>query len=234
MTGSLLLTSALMGFAGATHCAGMCAGACNAVSRACVPTAPGRASWALLTGRLVAYTLAGLFVGAAVESLRWLVDATVWLRPVWTMAQVVLVGLGLWLLISGDLPPSLVAWTQRLGQPRTATDLQKVHLPGELKAASLGLLWPLLPCGLLHAALALAALGSTPLEAAQIMAMFALTSSTGLLAGAALWRFLPGRPGKALAQSRLAVRMAGAGIAALSLWPLARQVWAPLQAAWCA
>jgi sulfite exporter TauE/SafE len=195
-----------------------------------------RGTVAVLAGRLLAYALAGALVGLAVQSLHWLVDATAWLKPIWTMVQVMLVGLGLWLLFNGDLPPSLLQWTERLGRPRASdVALPKVHLPGELKAVGLGLLWPLLPCGLLHAALALAALASTPLEAAQVMAVFALTSSAGLLAGGWMWRWLPSaaRTGGA-ADSRLAVRMAGAGIAGLCLWPLARHAWAPFQAAWCA
>lgn len=234
MTGSLLLTAALMGLAGAAHCAGMCSAACSMTARGCAPHAPRRAGMALLMARLLAYGAAGAVVGLVAQSLRWLVDTSAWLKPLWTMAQVALVMLGLWLLVSGELPPTLLQWAERLGRPRPRS-LQKVHLPGELKAAAVGLLWPLLPCGLLHAALALSALASSPLESAAMMAAFASTSSVGLIAGQAIWRRLSGGEGDNASPwgGRPAIRLAGAGIAVVCLWPFLQHVWAPLQAAWC-
>lgn len=234
MTGTLLLTSALMGLAGAAHCAGMCSAACSVAGRSCMPQAPWRAGAALLLARLVAYAAAGAVVGLAAETLRWLVDTSVWLKPLWTVAQVALVALGLWLLVSGELPPTLLQWAERLGRPRPKS-LQKVHLPGELKAAAIGFLWPLLPCGLLHAALALSALASSPVESALMMGAFAATSSVGLVAGQAIWRRLSSQGGREVSPwgGRPAIRLAGAGIAMVCLWPLLQHVWEPLQAAWC-
>lgn len=231
MTGTLLATAALMGFAGTAHCAGMCAAACGGVARGCVPSRPARGVLALLTGRAVAYIGAGIAVALLVQGLRWMIEGSAWLKPFWTMAQVLLVGLGLWLCVRGELPPSLLQWLERLRRPRPAT-LHRVHLPGELKAGAAGLLWPLLPCGLLHAALGVAALSSGPLEAGAVMAAFALTSSLGLVAGGWLWRHLRGR-GARWDGGALSIRLAGAGIALLMLWPFVRSVWAPLQSVWC-
>lgn len=232
MTGALVATAALMGLAGAAHCAGMCSAACCALGQRCVPNAPRRGIAALWLGRAVAYTLAGAGVGVLLQAVRWLVEGSAWLQPFWTMAQVMLVGLGLWLLVRGELPPTLQQFAERWGRPRPVQPVRLVRFPGEIKAAGAGLLWPLLPCGLLHAALALAALASTPWEAAGVMAAFAATSSAGLLAGGVLWRRI-GRGGGVLAGGGMAIRMAGGGIALLSLWPLARHVWQPLETAWC-
>lgn len=234
MTGSLLLTAALMGFAGAAHCAGMCSAACGVAASRCVPQAPARGLVMLLISRAVAYATAGVLVGLAAETLRWLIDTSVWLKPLWTVAQVALLVLGLWLLFSGELPPSMVQWAERMGRRRSAS-VHKVYLPGEMKAAAAGALWPLLPCGLLHAALALSALASSPVESMLMMAAFATTSSLGLVAGQALWRRLAPTAGvPAVAWGgRPAIRLAGAGIAVVCLWPLLQHVWAPLQAAWC-
>lgn len=229
MTGALVTTAALMGLAGAAHCAGMCSAACHAVGRACVPGAPRRGVGMLLAARLLAYAAAGVAVGLVAQALRWWLDSSAWLQPLWTIAQVVLGGLGLWLVLRGELPPSLQLWAERLRRPRAA-QVHKVHLPGELKAATLGLLWPVLPCGLLHAVLALAVLASGPAEAAGMMAAFALTSSLGLVAGGLLWRRIGNG---SLAGGAGAIRLAGAGIMLLSLWPLVQHVWVPLQTAWC-
>lgn len=231
MTGTLLVTAALMGLAGTAHCAGMCSAACGGLARACVPAQPARGVSALLFGRAVAYVAAGVAVALVVQGLRWMIDGSAWLKPFWTLAQVLLIGIGLWLCIRGELPPSLQQWAQRLGRPRPAR-VHRIHLPGELKAGAAGLLWPLLPCGLLHAALGLAALSSGPVEAGAVMAAFALTSAPGLVAGGWLWRRIGG-PGATASGGTWAIRLAGAGIALLMLWPFVRGVWAPIQSAWC-
>lgn len=231
MTGALFATAALVGLAGTVHCAGMCAAACSAVGRRCAPAAPRRALAGWWLGRWAAYAAAGVAASTLVQGVRWLFDGSAWLRPFWTLAQVVLVGLGLWLLVRGEWPPTLQQWVEHRRRWTVEPGLQRVHLPGELKAAGTGLLWPLLPCGLLHAALGLAALASGPLEAAGVMTAFAFSSTPGLWAGALLWR-RAGAGGPA-ASGASAVRLAGAGIALLSLWPLAQHAWHPIQAAWC-
>ena len=52
MTGALLLTAALMGLAGAPHCAAMCATGCAAAARRCQPQGAGRAGAVLAARRL--------------------------------------------------------------------------------------------------------------------------------------------------------------------------------------
>lgn len=232
MTGALMVTAALMGAAGTLHCAGMCAAACGAAGRACVPGAPRRGMAVLLAARGLSYAIAGGVVGWAVQALRWWLDSSRWLQPFWTIGQVLVVGVGLWLLVRGELPPTLQQWTEGLRRPGVPR-LHRVHLPGELKAASVGLLWPVLPCGLLHAALALSALASTPVEGAAVMAAFAATSSAGLIGGGWWWRWVTRRSRPSGAGGAVAVRLAGAGIVVLSLWPLMRHALLPLQAAWC-
>lgn len=231
MTGALLATALLVGLAGTPHCAGMCAAACSAVGRRCAPAAPRRALAGWWLGRWLGYVAAGVAASTLVQGVRWWFDGSAWLQPFWTLAQVALIGLGLWLVVRGEWPPTLQQWVERRRRPVPPAAPQRVHLPGELQAASAGLLWPLLPCGLLHAALALAALASDPLEAAGVMTAFAVASTPGLWAGTLLWRRVGA--GGAAASGASAVRLAGAGIALLSLWPLARHAWQPIQAAWC-
>jgi sulfite exporter TauE/SafE len=85
-----------------------------------------------------------------------------------------------------------------------------------------------MPCGLLHAALLLAAVASSPGEGAAVMAVFALTSTLGLLAGPLLWlRWAP-------TMSTVSLRLAGATLAALAGWSFGHTLWADHVAAWCA
>lgn len=233
-----MLTAALMGLAGVPHCAGMCGAGCAAAARMCHPQRPGRAVWGLLAGRLLAYMAAGMLAATVVTGLKWLSDGTGWLRPVWVGLQIFLVAMGLWLLLRGRLPASIEAWMEQIGRrPQDSGVARKVHLPGEVKAMGIGLLWPALPCGLLHAALLVAAVASSALEGALVMLAFGLTSTLGLLLGPAIWlRWLPaalrGRLGEG-GTGGLAVRLAGATIAGFAGWGLLHAVLDPI-AAWCA
>lgn len=240
MTGALLLTGALMGLAGTPHCVSMCAAGCAAAARHCTPQRPGGALTGLLLGRLLAYGVAGAVAASIAEGARWFVDGTGWLKPLWTMLQIGLLMLGVWLLLRGRLPASIEAWTERLGrQPAQGGAVQKVHLPGELKAFGLGALWPALPCGLLHAALLVAAVASGPVEGASVMMAFGLTSSLALVIGPALWlRLLRGSSatgGAAAVTSPVwAIRLAGASIVVAVGWSMGHSLLGDLAPSWCA
>jgi sulfite exporter TauE/SafE len=240
MTGALLLTAALMGLAGTPHCAAMCAAGCAAVARRCQPQRPGGAVAGLLVGRLVAYAVAGALAASLVGGLRWLAVSAGWLRPVWTGLQVFLLVLGVWMLLKGRLPEGVAAWLEGRGRSTLPEGAARIRLPGEVKAAAWGLLWPALPCGLLHAALLLAAVASTPLEGAAVMAVFAVTSGLGLLVGPAIWlRWVPmalrtAGGGAGVSPASLSLRLAGATIAVLVGWSLGHRLWTDTLAAWCA
>jgi hypothetical protein len=179
------------------------------------------------------------------EGARWFVDGTGWLKPIWTMLQLGLLLLGGWLLLRGRLPPTIEAWAEQLGRQPARSPVQKVHLPGELKAFGLGALWPALPCGLLHAALLVAAVASGPVEGASVMAAFGLTSSLALVIGPALWlRLLRGRSdaasgreatgSTAAANPVWAMRLAGASIVLAVGWSMGHALLGELAPSWCA
>ncbi len=253
MSLTLAASAALMGLAGSLHCAGMCSAACTAVAGRCTPQRPGQGTAAVLAGRLIAYALAGALVASAAAGLRWLGEGVGWLRPVWSALQLALLVLGLWLLVRGRMPAAVQGWIESLAQPRSPEQVgeggwQRIRiqtrlsggLPGGLKAGALGLLWPVIPCGLLHGALLVASMASGPLAGAGVMAAFALASSIGLVAGPALWfRLLPrlrGTPstGASLDDGgALALRLAGAMLVASVGWTLGHGLLEPLQA-WCA
>lgn len=246
MTGALVLTAAMMGLAGTPHCAAMCAAGCAAAARRCTPVQPWRGVASLLGGRLVAYALAGAVAASLIGGLRWLADAAVWMRPMWTGLQLMLLLLGLWMLLRGRLPEALQVWLENTGGARVAgqagaDQAVRMRLPGEVKAAGLGLLWPVLPCGLLHAALLLAGIASSAAEGAAVMAVFALTSTVGLLVGPAVWlRWVPAalRPasagGASALQASMSLRLAGFSVATVVGWSLGHSLWTGVLAAWCA
>ncbi|MFM2066169.1 MAG: hypothetical protein RLZZ584_1078 [Pseudomonadota bacterium] len=244
MTGTLLLTAALMGVAATPHCAAMCAGACRMLAtRAAGPgSAPRWRAW--LGGRLLGYAAGGAAAASLGSALRWLADSQAWARPIWMMLQLAMLALGLTLLWRGRLPPALERWLDNGRRPAAdiGQAMQVVHWKSDLRAASTGAMWVALPCGVLQAALVVAALASTPGEGAAAMALFALASTPGLLAGQWLWhKIRPYRPQQQPAATGGAdmaptwpLRLAGAGIAVLSGSTVAMAAWAPLQAAWCA
>lgn len=243
MTGALLLTGALMGLAGMPHCVSMCAAGCAAASRRCATSGstPPRALAGLLLGRLVAYAAAGAMAAAVVDSARWLVDSTGWLKPFWLMLQLGLLLLGGWLLWRGRLPVAVEAWVEQLGRTAPPDGSHKVHLPGELKAFSLGLLWPALPCGLLHAALLVSALASGPVEGATVMVAFGLSSSLALVIGPWLWTRLFDRSGAADARGGVAsvdpawaMRLAGLTIVLTIGWSMRHMLFGSALPDWCA
>ncbi|PXW98738.1 hypothetical protein C7444_102220 [Sphaerotilus hippei] len=240
MTGALLLSALLMGLAGLPHCAGMCGSGCAAAGRACGARSTARGVAAVLAGRVIAYVLAGALAASVVGAVRWLSLGTDWLRPLWNLLQFFTLGLGLWLLLRGRLPASIEAWAERmLGRPpvRPAPGgWARIRMPAEARGVGLGMLWPLLPCGLLHAALLLAALASSPLEGALVMLVFALTSTAGLLLGPLIWtRWVPRALGRGPADDggALGLRLSGVMLAITAGWTLLHGMGLTEQAAWC-
>lgn len=96
----------------------------------------------------------------------------------------------------------------------------------------LGIVWALLPCGLLYGALLVAALTSHPLEGAVVMSLFALGSALVLTIGPWLWLRMRGNASLGNNKGDWGVRLAGLTLALTSGWVL----WMGLveyQAPWC-
>ncbi|MBH9554106.1 sulfite exporter TauE/SafE family protein [Inhella sp. 4Y17] len=207
MSAALIVSAALMGLAAIPHCALMCSAPCAAV-------APRPADqWTFQLARLLSYAAAGALAAGVVGTLREASTLTQSVRPVWTMLQSGVLALGLWLLVTGQLP----AWLGRLGVPGSA----RRWGPGA------GLLWAAWPCGLLQAALLTASLADHPLGGALAMATFALTSGPGLLWAPALFRRLRG-----VQNGQWAIRLAGASLVLAALWALGHGLWARF-IEWC-
>ncbi len=210
METTLAATALLMGLAGGPHCVAMCGAACAGIGMAGHPpvgvavsgtssAASGaaraahitRSLWIFQIGRVLGYSALGGLAAASMQGLGWLSAQSAVLRPVWTLFHVAAALLGLVLLWQARQP----LWLENSGRKvwhgvRTATS-------GMHRGAAplvMGVLWSLLPCGLLYSALLVAALSSQPLEGAMVMALFALGSGVSLMAGPWLWFRLKPKP----------------------------------------
>lgn len=197
---ALISSAALMGLAGAPHCALMC-------STPCALAARGRPQQVrLLAGRLLSYTAAGAVAALSAQALARMSAGAAVLQPLWALLQAALLLLGLSLLVRGRVPMWLsnVRWRPQPG-----------------RSFFTGLAWVAMPCGLLHGALLLSALSSSPWSGGLAMAAFATTSTLGLAVAPAWLARLPRRVGDASP----ALRLAGLGLVAASGWALVHGVW---------
>jgi sulfite exporter TauE/SafE len=216
---SLLTAAALAGLAGSPHCVTMCGAACAAIGGR-------RASHALAfqAGRLFGYAALGAVVAASAGVLQWAAAHSALLKPLWGMFHVAVLLFGASLLWLGAQP----AWVNRGAQlVWRALRVHTLSLDTARWPFAAGALWALLPCGLLYAALMLAALADSPLDGAAVMAVFALASGMVLQLGAVWLRRIGTGAG------RWGVRLAGVALMAASGWTIGHGLWDTV-AAWCA
>jgi sulfite exporter TauE/SafE len=222
---SLALTALLMGLVGGPHCVAMCGAACAGIGH----SARLGSNLGLLLfqlGRIVGYSCLGALAAASMQGLGWLTVQSAALRPVWSFFHVAAILLGLVLLWTARQP----AWLENAGRHiwQRAKKAGASHTAAPLL---LGMLWSLLPCGLLYSALLVAALAGSAVNGALAMALFALGTSVTMTIGPWLWLKLS--TGKLAGGSGAwGIRIAGAALAASSTWAL----WMALahdQAPWC-
>lgn len=196
---SLLVSALALGLLAVPHCGSMCA---------CQFAAPWlEKPFAFQLGRTLAYTLGGILAGGLSASVLGLAvsGARVFAALNWMLMGVLFFS-AILLLWRGQPLGALVqqriqlspALQHRLGR------VQKASAGGSLMA---GLLWLLMPCGVLWAGFVLAYLSGSPLQGGLVMAVFALTSGTGLQLFSRLRQTLATRVG-----DRLMMRSSGAVI----------------------
>jgi len=178
MLSSLMLTAFLMGLGGVPHCAAMCGAACAALLPNGVP-------WLSLLGRCVGYALLGAIAAVGFGAAAQWGRQVSFLQPLWIMAQALALLLGLWLLWSGAMPRQLDA----LGQDAYRALRARLNATpafrdgGALRALwpfVAGMAWAMLPCGLLYAAVMVAALAPDALGGGLVMLAFAVPGAFGV------------------------------------------------------
>lgn len=222
MQSSLALTAVLMGLAGGPHCVAMCGAACAGLGQAAGERRT-QALGAFQIGRLLGYSLLGALAAISVQALGWLTTQSAAIRPLWSLLHVAAMALGVWLMLQARQPVWLDGPARRLWARVRRFHEQR----GALAPLLVGVLWALMPCGLLYSALMVAALTSTAVDGALTMALFALGSSVSLWAGPWLWLRL-----QRLGDGAWGMRLAGLALFSVSAWGL----WMGLvhdQAPWC-
>jgi sulfite exporter TauE/SafE len=219
MTSGLLITAVLMGAVGIPHCLVMCGVPCSITAQACGDTRqvgqqpPRGVAAALQLGRLFGYALLGALAASVASFAHLLADHVAALRPLWVMAQLSILALGLMLLATGRLPQILQTVQmplQKLSARLTAGRLGK--WPAPLRAGLVGLCWAALPCAQLYAAVVLATLAPDAWGGAAVMAAYALPGVVSLWLGT---HWLPRILGVRTGQTSLA---ANDGVATVRVW----------------
>lgn len=214
MQATLAATALLMGLAGGPHCVAMCGAACTGMGR----TTNGQSTaalWVFQVGRLLGYSALGALGAMSMQGLGWLSVHSAALRPLWTLFHVAAALLGLMLLWQARQPVWLEDSARKVWQGVRS-------MTGQLKGGAalapiglLGVLWALLPCGLLYSALLVATMTSSAAQGAGVMALFALGSGVSLMAGPWLWLRLRGH-----GSGQWAIRIAGLALLVSSVWAL--------------
>jgi uncharacterized protein len=212
MQTTLAATALLMGLAGGPHCIAMCGAACAGI--ASVGSSSGTKSmWTFQAGRLIGYSALGTVAALSMQGLGWLSVHSAMLRPLWSLLHVAAALLGLMLVWQARQP----VWLENSARSLwTWVRLATRGLSGGAPVV-MGVLWALLPCGLLYSALLVAALTGNAVDGAITMGLFALGSGVSLLAGPWLWMRLRNPKQN---QAKWAIRLAGVALFTTSVWGL--------------
>ncbi|MBK8742194.1 MAG: sulfite exporter TauE/SafE family protein [Betaproteobacteria bacterium] len=211
-----------MGLAGGLHCAAMCGGFASAAAQAdWQPVRRFDARWTVPAivwqhaGRLATYATLGALVGAMTAAGRW---APGWLPlqvVMFVAANLLLVGFGLG-LAGREVGTRRIEAFGFVVYTRAQALLARIPFRGSARPFVLGLLWGLVPCGLIYAALAAAALAADPVQGALLLLAFGLGTLPNLLAAHWVIRQARRFAWPRLARFAMAALLVGFGIAGLA------------------
>jgi sulfite exporter TauE/SafE len=206
MLSGLYFSAAIIGLAASPHCLTMCSALCEKSAQHCElshqakPLGMSKIYYYLpvLMGRLISYVVAGALLSLFTTTALNFLSSIAWLKPIWLFSQIAIVLVGLWMLVTGYLPLSISNVTQSIRSFLGINDRHVLPKTSGIYAASAysllaGSLWALIPCGVLHSVLLMAALANSPLEGGMVMLSFGLTSSLSLIIGGWLWSYLMAR-----------------------------------------
>ena len=177
------VTAALLtGVLGSAHCLGMCAGISGLFAMQSSATGIRRQLPMAITynaGRLASYAILGFAVAVLGSRFTGLTPALA--GPVRLAAGIIIMLIGL--QIAFDM--RLLGWLEHMGgkiwervAPLARGLMPVSSLP---RALGLGLLWGLLPCGLVYSVLLVAAMSARPADGALIMLAFGLGTTPAML-----------------------------------------------------
>ena len=178
-----LAAALFAGFLGSAHCLGMCAGisgmvAVNASAKSLAGQLPLALSYNV--GRVVSYAALGALVAGFGEVMVAAMPAIA--GPVRLMGGLIIILIGLQLAFNW----AILAPLERAGAVlwQAVSPFAKKFLPvtNAPRALGLGLLWGLIPCGLVYSALLIAAVSAEPSSGALIMLAFGVGTTPAMVA----------------------------------------------------
>jgi sulfite exporter TauE/SafE len=174
-----LISAVLIGWLGGVHCLGMCGGIVSALALSAPQAGRNGILLAYNLGRCLTY----IALGACAGTLGAIGIARLSIAPVllYTIANILLIGMGLYLLGLPWLVRPLEQGGQHLWryiEPLSRSLFPVNTLP---RAFGVGLLWGFLPCGLVYSALATAFALSSAGQGSLWMGAFALGTLPNLL-----------------------------------------------------
>ncbi|MGZ8983763.1 MAG: sulfite exporter TauE/SafE family protein [Methylotenera sp.] len=206
MQTALAYSALLMGLAGGPHCVAMCGAACASFTQS---QQQPYAIQLYHLGRLCGYAALGALATFAIQSIAWLSSYSAMLHPLWTFFHVLVFFWGVLMLIYARQP----IWVDRAGRNIWHYVKKLSHVQGG--HFYIGMLWALMPCGLLYSALIIASFNGNPLGGALSMAAFALGSSVSLFFAPWLWLKL-----KTNLVEPYGMRLAGLLLSGSSAWAI--------------
>lgn len=216
MQTTLAMSTLLMGLAGGPHCIAMCGAACAGLSKQA-----GTSGFQFQIGRMIGYAALGAIAASSVAGLAWMSQHSAVFKPLWIFFHVLILVWGFMLLILARQPIiaegfSLGIWSrvQHLASQRNGL-------------IYIGMLWALMPCGLLYSALLVASLTGHIASGALSMVTFAVGSSISLILGPLVWRKtlqLNQHIGSLMINQQIAIRLSGLMLCGLSSWAISMDI----------
>lgn len=206
---TVAISTLFMGLAGGPHCVAMCGAACAGISQA---SGQRHAIGKFQTGRVIGYAALGALSATSVQGLGWLSSHVAALKPLWTFFHVAMLGWGVILLVYARQP----LWVDGLAQSVWQKIRPLVNLKGGLMLT--GMLWALMPCGLLYSALLIASISGAPVIGALNMATFAIGSAFAMWVGPWVWLKL--KRGQYLGNQTLGMRLSGLLLMSVAAWAI--------------
>jgi sulfite exporter TauE/SafE len=220
---SAYVSMLLLGLLGGVHCAGMCGGFVAALARGAPQKIHfGRSAVAVQAlpchlGRITGYALVAALLGvlgATLGRASMLLEAE---TAFYTAANVFLVAFGMVLLVRGSGVRTLEGLGARVFAAIAPLARTLARGSGILRRFALGMLWALVPCGLLYAVFGVALIASDPVASAGLALAFGVGTLPNLLAAGWILRLVQQRrwlPQK-LGQITLGLVVAGFGVVGL-------------------
>lgn len=187
---SLLASAFALGLLAMPHCGSMCA---------CQFAAPWlKKPLQFQLGRFIAYVSGGALTGGVSSGVLGLASGglQVFQAMNW-MLMAVLAFSAILLLWRGQSLGGLLQEKIHL-PPALERKLRPLQRPSAFASFHAGLMWLFMPCGVLWACFMLAYVSGSPIQGALIMAVFSVTSGTGLQLVSSLRESLAGRVGDTL------------------------------------